>query len=79
MAVLADHGPGPLSIDSKYFPNLKGPVWAVLAIGAGVAGSYLATSPLLTEEGPAPAEGEGGPGDIASPNGTREAESTTTA
>jgi putative oxidoreductase len=69
MATLADHGPGPLSVDAALFPRLKGPAWAALAIGAGVAGSYLATSPPINEPAPAPFEAQGGPGDVASPGG----------
>ena len=71
MAVLADHGPGRPSVDAALFPRLKGQGWAALAIGSGIAGSYLATSPVLNASEPAPAEGHGGPGDIASPNGDR--------
>jgi putative oxidoreductase len=72
MAVLADHGPGRLSVDEALLPRLKGPAWAVLAIGTGVAGSYLAARPPFNEPAPAPEEGEGHPGDIAPPNGRRE-------
>jgi putative oxidoreductase len=52
MAVLADHGPGALALDSKLMPRAKGPVLAALAIGAGVAGSYLASSPPFNEPEP---------------------------
>jgi putative oxidoreductase len=69
MAVLAEHGPGRLSVDAAMFPRLKGPAIAALAIGAGVAGSYLVTSPPINEPAPAPAEGQGDRGDVASPNG----------
>ncbi len=41
LASLVDHGPGSPSVDSKLFPNWKGPGWAAAAIGAAVAGSYL--------------------------------------
>jgi putative oxidoreductase len=68
MAAVADHGPGPASVDAALFPRLKGPVLAALAVGAGVAGSYLATSPPFNEPAePGPAEGAGHAGDIASP------------
>jgi putative oxidoreductase len=77
MAVLADHGPGRPSVDAALFPRLKGPAWAALAIGAGVAGSYAITSPPLNQPAPVPAEGQGGAGDVASPNG--EAATTQTA
>jgi putative oxidoreductase len=61
MAAVADHGPGPLSVDSKLMPRLKGRAIAALAIGAGVAGSYLATSPPFNEPQPQPeADTEGG-------------------
>jgi putative oxidoreductase len=42
MAAVADHGPGSPSVDSKLFPNWKGPMWAAASVGAAVAGSYLA-------------------------------------
>lgn len=59
MAALAEAGPGPLSIDAKRFPNFHGPAVAAIAVGAGVAGSYLGTHPALNPPAPAPAEGEG--------------------
>ena len=40
---IAESGPGKPSVDSAMFPKLKGTAWALLALGAGVAGSYLAT------------------------------------
>ena len=43
MVALAESGPGKPSVDSAMFPKLKGTAWALLALGAGVAGSYLAT------------------------------------
>jgi putative oxidoreductase len=44
---LADRGPGRFSVDEARFPWMKGPLAAALAVGAGLAGSYLATaSPL---------------------------------
>ena len=69
MAAIAENGPGSPSVDGALFPRLKGPVWTALAIGAGVAGSYLATSPPINQPAPAPAEGQGSAGDVASPNG----------
>jgi putative oxidoreductase len=69
MAAVVETGPGKPSVDDAFFPRLKGPVWAALAIGAGVAGSYLATSPPINEPGPAPAERQGSAGDVASPDG----------
>jgi hypothetical protein len=50
LAALTDHGPGSPSVDAWRFPRLKGPVWALASLAAGVAGSYLATSPPINEE-----------------------------
>jgi putative oxidoreductase len=69
MAALVETGPGAPSVDAALMPRLKGSLLAALSVGAGVAGSFLATSPALTEPAPAPAEGQGGPGDVASPDG----------
>ena len=52
MATLADRGPGSPSVDAKLLPRAHGPVIAALAIGAGVAGSYLLTSPPFNEPEP---------------------------
>ena len=46
-AALAETGPGRPSVDAALFPRLHGPKWAALALGAGLAGSYLATSERL--------------------------------
>lgn len=43
MAAIAESGPGTPSVDAVLFPRMKGTGWALLALGAGVAGSYLAT------------------------------------
>jgi putative oxidoreductase len=43
MVAIAESGPGKPSVDAAVFPKLKGTAWALLALGAGVAGSYLAT------------------------------------
>jgi putative oxidoreductase len=43
MVALAEAGPGAPSVDAALFPRMKGTGWALLALGAGVAGSYLAT------------------------------------
>ncbi len=59
VAALAEAGPGPLSVDARRFPGFRGAGLAALAVGAGVAGSYLGTHPALNPPGPAPAEGEG--------------------
>jgi putative oxidoreductase len=47
LTALADHGPGRPSIDGDRF---HGPFWALASLGAGIAGSYLATSPAVNEE-----------------------------
>jgi putative oxidoreductase len=78
MAAIAEHGPGKPSVDAASFPRFKGPAWAVLAIGAGVAGSYLATTPPMNQPAPAPAEPQDSVGDVASPNGDRMQEPATT-
>jgi putative oxidoreductase len=49
MTAVTETGPGPLSVDQALFPNLKGTGWAALQLGAAVAGSYLATSPAMTQ------------------------------
>ena len=54
MGAIADAGPGPLSIDAKRFPRFHGPALALVAVGAGVAGSYLGTHPALNPPGAAP-------------------------
>jgi putative oxidoreductase len=41
MAVLADAGPGPLSLDEALGTELKGPFWAIVAIAAGVGASTV--------------------------------------
>ena len=64
MVALAESGPGKPSVDAAAFPKLKGAGWALLALGAGVAGSYLATEyfnepeqEAAPEPAPAPAVG----------------------
>jgi putative oxidoreductase len=54
VTALAENGPGSPSVDAKAFPRLHGTVWALTALGAGVAGSYLAERSPLNEE-PEPA------------------------
>jgi putative oxidoreductase len=76
MAALVDHGPGSLSVDERVFPDLKGPLLAALAIGAGVAGSYLVTEKLSDTAEAAP---EAGAGDPASPDGAAQPETAATA
>jgi putative oxidoreductase len=65
---LAETGPGSPSIDAKLFPRFRGPLVALLALAAGVAGSYLATEVVNEADAstPAPAEGQADvPGDPA--------------
>jgi len=42
-AVLTEAGPGKPSVDAAKFPQFHGPALAVMQLGAGVLGSYLAT------------------------------------
>jgi putative oxidoreductase len=58
-AALAETGPGRPSVDAARFPNLRGPAYALLALAAGAAGSYLATE-RFTE--PAPQDDQSDPG-----------------
>ena len=53
VTALAENGPGSPSVDAKAFPRLHGTVWALTALAAGVAGSYLAERPPLNEPEPA--------------------------
>ena len=75
VAAIADHGPGRPSVDAALLPRFKGPAWALLALGAGVAGSYAMTSERMSQA-PAtgPAEHAGSSGDPASANGAMERE-----
>jgi putative oxidoreductase len=52
LAALADSGPGALSVDSARFPRMHGPAWALGAVAAGVAGSYLAERPPFNQPEP---------------------------
>jgi hypothetical protein len=72
MGALAEHGPGPMSVDAKLLPRARGPLFAALAIGAGVAGSYLASTPPFNEPEPE-VEGET-PAHATSANGDRAVE-----
>jgi putative oxidoreductase len=74
MAAIADHGPGRPSVDAALFPRLKGPAVALLAVGTGVAGSYVATSEPMSSPQGGPAENAGSAGDPASSNGSIERE-----
>ena len=67
MAMLTETGPGRPSVDDALFPRMRGTGWAIAALGAAVAGSYLATE-YFTEQEPAAAPQEGQadtPGDPA--------------
>jgi putative oxidoreductase len=74
VAAIADHGPGRPSVDAAMFPRLKGPALALLAVAAGVAGSYAATSERMSSPQGGPAERAGSAGDPASVNGSPERE-----
>src|SRR4051794_35629316 len=52
MAALTEVGPGRPSIDEAWFPRLKGTGWAMTALAAAAAGSWLVTE-RLTEPEPA--------------------------
>ena len=43
LAALTETGPGRPSVDAALMPRFKGSGWALAAVAAGVAGSYLAT------------------------------------
>jgi putative oxidoreductase len=78
MVAVTESGPGPLSVDEALFPRLKGPALALAALGAGVAGSYLATSPVANEAATGPKEGQADvAGDPASTNGSSAVETAT--
>ena len=72
LAGLVEVGPGRPSVDAALFPRLKGPVLAALAVGSGVAGSYLVTERL--NEGQSDVAPEMGAGDPASPDGAAQPE-----
>jgi putative oxidoreductase len=54
---LTEVGPGRPSVDAELFPRFKGTAFALLALGAAAAGSYLATSDRFAEPAAAPQEG----------------------
>ena len=66
-AALAETGPGRPSVDGALFPGFKGKGWAIAALAAGAAGSYLATERFTeSQDAPAPQEGHADlPGDPA--------------
>jgi putative oxidoreductase len=81
MAAITEMGPGKPSVDAARFPKLRGTTLALLQLAAGVAGSFLATSPVLNEAAAASSqETADSPGDPApapeqaQTNGSREHE-----
>src|SRR3954463_8230815 len=54
MVAIAESGPGKPSVDAALFPRMKGTGWALLALAAGPAGSYLATEYFNEPAPPAP-------------------------
>jgi putative oxidoreductase len=56
MAAITETGPGKPSFDARRFPKLHGTTLALLQLAAGVAGSFLATSPVLNEAAGASAD-----------------------
>jgi putative oxidoreductase len=54
LAAVAETGPGRPSVDAARFPRLKGRIWAALTLGAGIAGSYVATSQRVIAPAPEP-------------------------
>ena len=49
VTLLAERGPGSPSVDSRAFPRLHGLGWAAASLTAGVAGSFIASSPPFNE------------------------------
>jgi hypothetical protein len=77
MAALTEVGPGRPSVDASLLPSFKGAGWALAALGAAAAGSYIAVDLMSEPEtAPAPHEGQADtPGDPAleqQPRFTRE-------
>jgi putative oxidoreductase len=54
LAALTETGPGRPSVDEALLPRFKGSGWALAAVGAGAAGSFLATERFSQPE-PQPA------------------------
>jgi putative oxidoreductase len=75
MTALADNGAGFLSVDDELLPDLKGPQWAALSLGAAIAGSYLATAPPLNTSAATSEDTPASAGDPAS-NGHAEVETS---
>jgi putative oxidoreductase len=51
---LVESGPGTPSVDAAMFPRMRGTGWALAALAAGVAGSYVATEHLNEPAPPSP-------------------------
>jgi putative oxidoreductase len=79
MGAIVELGPGSPSVDARKFPDMHGTTWAIASLGAGVAGSYLMTSPPLNQAAQETSEQTADtPGDpAASTNGHREPELAT--
>jgi len=78
MTALADMGPGRPSVDARAFPRLKGARMALLSLAAGVAGSFLATSPQAAEMlGGQPQQPDTVAPDVDEPRFTRDGDRTT--
>jgi putative oxidoreductase len=56
MAAITEMGPGAPSFDAARLPRFKGTALALLQLAAGIAGSYLVTSPVLNEAAGATSE-----------------------
>ena len=59
--VLADVGPGPISLDRALGTEVRGPLVALAALGAGFAGPLLLERLAPTEPAQAPAPQTGAP------------------
>jgi putative oxidoreductase len=58
LAGLVEAGPGRPSVDAAAFPRMKGTGWALAALAAGAAGSYLATEHFNETDEPQPTAAE---------------------
>lgn len=64
---LADSGPGPWSLDEKFGLRMSGPLWALGALGAGLAGPRLVAALAPAEEPEAPAAAPSAPEAVPTP------------
>ncbi len=60
LAMIAEAGPGPISLDHAFGIERKGMGWALVAIGAGAAGSALALKQAEQVQPTEAAEGQAG-------------------